>query len=212
MRRFLAALGLSFGLLPPAAAGAEDFDFYVLALSWSPSYCEAEGADANRFQCGAQKPYSFVVHGLWPQNERGYPEFCDTSERDVPRETMRAMSDLMPSFGLVRHQWRKHGSCSGLDQDAYFALVRQARERITIPTEFRRPASARTVEPHAVETRFRSSNPGLAADAIAVTCDRERLREVRICLNKDLSFRSCPEVDRRSCRLGRASMPPPVSR
>ena len=64
---------------PPPTAGAvgvpigSGFDFYVLALSWSPSYCEAEGAEANQQQCKAARPYAFIVHGLWPQFERGFP-------------------------------------------------------------------------------------------------------------------------------------------
>ena len=52
------------------------FDYYVLALSWSPSYCQAAQERApNRApdqQCSG-RPFSFVVHGLWPQYERGFP-------------------------------------------------------------------------------------------------------------------------------------------
>ena len=52
------------------------FDFYVLSLSWSPSFCESAGERGTppREQCGA-RPYSFVVHGLWPQYDRGFPEY-----------------------------------------------------------------------------------------------------------------------------------------
>jgi ribonuclease T2 len=44
------------------------FDYYVLSLSWSPSFCEASGERGAppQQQCGA-RAYSFVVHGLWPQ-------------------------------------------------------------------------------------------------------------------------------------------------
>ena len=99
----------------PAASSlpiGEGFDFYVLSLSWSPSYCEAEGEEANRQQCGIARPYAFVVHGLWPQFERGFPESCRTDEPDVSNATLRTLYDIMPSAGLIRHQWRKHGSCS----------------------------------------------------------------------------------------------------
>ena len=83
----------------PIGAG---FDFYVLALSWSPSYCEAAGDDANRQQCEQPRPYGFIVHGLWPQFEHGYPEFCPT-ERSlfVPQEELAGLYDLMPSAGLI---------------------------------------------------------------------------------------------------------------
>ncbi|MFU0503449.1 ribonuclease T2 family protein [Pseudaminobacter sp. NGMCC 1.201702] len=190
------------------AARGEGFDFYVLSLSWSPSYCEAEGEDANRQQCAGGRPYAFVVHGLWPQFERGYPQECSTNEPDVRKETQRELYDLMPSAGLIRHQWRKHGSCAGLSQRDYFRAVRQARERVRVPAEFDRLQTYRTLDPHKAETAFLKANPDLSAGGIAVTCDKRFLREVRICMNKDLSFRSCDEIDRRACRLPKVVMPP----
>jgi ribonuclease T2 len=184
------------------------FDFYVLALSWSPSYCEAEGQEANRQQCSASRPYAFVVHGLWPQFERGFPESCRTDEPDVSNATLRTLYDIMPAAGLIRHQWRKHGSCSGLGQDDYFAVLRAARESVSIPPEFRRLDAYRTLDPDDAEAAFLKANPSLPKNAVAVTCDRRYLREVRICMTKNLEFRSCPEIDRRDCRLSKVVMPP----
>ncbi|MBB6469965.1 ribonuclease T2 family protein [Aminobacter carboxidus] len=186
----------------------EGFDFYVLALSWSPSYCEAEGEQANGQQCRAGRPYGFVVHGLWPQYERGFPESCPTGNSDVSSDRLRSLYDLIPSAGLIRHQWRKHGSCSGLGQDDYFKVLRAAREKIEIPKEFKSLESYRTLSPDQAERAFLQSNPQMSAASVAVTCDRRLLREVRICMGKDLAFRACPEIDRRSCRLDRVVMPP----
>lgn len=203
------------GLLATAAAHAGDlprgtgFDFYVLSLSWSPSYCAAEGADASPAQCGPNRPYGFIVHGLWPQFEHGYPEFCATHEPErVPRALVARLLDLMPSPGLIGHQWRKHGSCSGLGQADYFRVLRAARDKVVVPVPHRRTETARRVDPERVEADFIEANPGLPAAGIAVTCDRSRLREVRVCMKKDLAFRPCPEVDAASCRLDAAAMPP----
>ena len=184
------------------------FDFYVLSLSWSPSYCEAEGEEANRQQCSTARPYAFVVHGLWPQFERGFPESCGTDEPDVSNVTLRTLYDIMPAAGLIRHEWRKHGSCSGLDQHDYFTVLRAARESVTIPPEFRRLDAYKTLDPDDAEAAFLKANPSLPRDAVAVTCDRRYLREVRICMTRDLEFRSCPEIDRRDCRLSKVVMPP----
>lgn len=204
----LAALWLALSAGFAAAGGrAGDFDFYVLSLSWSPTYCLDNGRD-DRIQCGG-RPFAFVVHGLWPQYERGYPSDCPTGEDGrVPRRTVDAMLDLMPSPSLIRREWQKHGTCSGLDQADYFSLVRQARSRIVVPPPFVAVETQQMVSPVAVEDAFRRSNPGIAPDGIAVLCDSRRLKEVRICMTRDLAFRSCPEVDRGACRRQSITMPP----
>jgi ribonuclease T2 len=192
----------------PTIPTGNGFDFYVLSLSWSPSYCASEGEHANRQQCAAQRPYAFVVHGLWPQFERGYPQDCATREQGVSKETLRTLYDIMPSAGLIRYEWKKHGSCTGMAQDDYFRVLRAAREKIAIPDEFRRLETYLTLDPDDAERAFLRSNHGLPADGIVVTCDRRYLREVRICMTKDLAFRGCGEIDRRGCPLSKVVMPP----
>ncbi|MEK1887713.1 MAG: ribonuclease [Phyllobacterium sp.] len=143
--------------LLPAGSG---FDIYVLALSWSPSYCAAEGAKANRQQCNSGRPYGFVVHGLWPQFEQGYPQDCDTAQpRDVPYSLARQLSDIMPSTGLVTYEWRKHGACSGLGQQDYFSVMRQAMNRVSIPSAYRQPDLRPEINPLALEQAFVSQMP-----------------------------------------------------
>jgi len=214
MRRWGAALFFAAAMASSTEAGERGaepgvFDFYVLSLSWSPSYCAAEGTEANDEQCGSTRPYAFVVHGLWPQYEKGYPEFCRTRQPErVPGRLVKAYRDIVPSAGLMGHQWRKHGSCSGLGQSDYFALLRQARQRINIPAELSRLDETRSVSPADVEQQFLAANPDLPPSGIAVTCDRRYLREVRICLTHDLSFRSCGEVDQNACRRPEITMPP----
>lgn len=186
-----------------------DFDFYVLSLSWSPSYCAAEGENANPQQCAEPGRYGFIVHGLWPQYESGYPEFCPARGGDrVPRALGEQYFDIMPGMGLIGHQWRKHGSCSGLSQVDYFAVLRKARERINLPSSLTASSAAPLIDPDTVETLFLQANPGLSPEGIAVTCDRRRIRDVRLCLTRDLAFRPCREVDGAACRLDRAAMPP----
>lgn len=189
----------------PAGSG---FDFYVLSLSWSPSYCEAEGKDASQQQCAAARPYAFVVHGLWPQYEHGYPRDCATDQPKVDSRTLRDLYDIMPAAGLIRHEWRTHGACAGLAQRDYFRVLRTAREKISIPAQFSRLDRYRQVAPGEVEAAFLRANADLPANAVAVTCDRRYLREVRICMTRDLRFRACPEVDRQSCRRREVVMPP----
>jgi ribonuclease T2 len=187
-----------------------DFDFYVLALSWSPTWCEERGNESDAdMQCAAGRPFAFVVHGLWPQNERGWPEFCDGDQPErIDRGIADDMLDIMPSRDLVFHQWRKHGRCSGLSPQDYFALVRKAHAAISIPETYGRAAEWRNVRPGEIEAAFIANNPGLQSNAIAVTCSNRYLREVRICLDRDLGWRGCPEVDAKSCQTARTTMPP----
>ena len=197
---------------PPAASAkvpiGSGFDFYVLSLSWSPSYCEAEGVDANQQQCKAARPYAFVVHGLWPQFEHGFPQDCPTSDPKVSNDTVRSLYDLMPSAGLIRHEWTAHGACSGLPQTDYFTVLRSAREKIAIPSQFGQLADYLTIAPGEVEAAFLKANSGMPANGVAVSCDKRYLREVRICLTKELAYRPCAEIDQRDCRLDKAVMPP----
>jgi ribonuclease T2 len=188
---------------------AGQFDFYVLALSWSPSFCkdtEERGREA-REQCGA-RPYSFVVHGLWPQYESGFPRDCQVPAPRLNRNIMTSMLDLMPAPRLVYHEWDSHGTCSGLAPQAYFDLVRKARSTVKIPEDYSTPKSTLTVTPDEVEEAFVKANPGLSRTGIAVTCGGTRLSEVRICMSKDLRFRDCAEIDRRACRRDKLTMPP----
>ena len=185
------------------------FDFYVLSLSWSPSFCkesEERGRPSNE-QCRG-RPYSFVVHGLWPQYERGFPRDCQVPAPRLSRELTTSMLDLMPAQGLIYHEWDQHGTCSGLEAQAYFDLIRKARETVKIPENYAALKTTLTVTPDEVEEAFVKSNPGLSRAAVSVTCGSTRLSEVRICMNKDLKFRDCDEVDRRACRRDKLLMPP----
>ena len=195
---------------PTAAPVGSGFDFYVLALSWSPSYCASYGDRANRQQCEADEPFGFVVHGLWPQFSSGYPTACPTDRPlSVPRALSDSMLDIMPSTGLIRHEWSEHGTCSGLSQEDYFTTTRMAFDKIAMPQSFEAATQTRTVDPDSVEEAFIAANPGLPNDAIAVTCDRRYIRDIRICLSRDLSgFVSCPEVDADDCRKTGAVLPP----
>ena len=216
----LAALALGAAVMPASAQdGGRDgpqnepgkFDFYVLSLSWSPSFCAAAAergrGRAPSSQCGA-RPFAFVVHGLWPQYERGFPEYCQVPAPRLDHGTVSSILDLMPAPHLVFNEWDKHGTCSGLAPRAYFEAVRKARAVVKIPPQYVDLQEPLSVSPAGVEAAFQSVNPGLARDGMAIVCDKRRLTEVRICLSKDLQFHECPDVARRSCRRQQLAMPP----
>lgn len=187
----------------------QGFDFYVLSLSWSPSYCLSDEGEGNQQQCGSSKAFALIVHGLWPQYEKGYPESCASDQPDrVPDNLGQHYLDIMPSMGLIGHEWRKHGTCSGLSQADYFRVTRAAFEKLKIPDTLQQPEIRQTVSPDGLEQQFVAANPGLSTKAMSVTCDGERLEEVRICMTTDLTFRACEEVDRKSCQRSSITIPP----
>jgi ribonuclease T2 len=212
-----AAVTAAFLLTALPSAPAQDqgtpgqFDFYVLSLSWSPSFCaeaaERHNGQASGMQCGP-RPYSFVVHGLWPQYEKGFPENCQQPSPRLYRGIVSSMLDLMPAPRLIYNEWDKHGTCSGLSPKTYFDTIRNARAAITIPPDFVSLQQPLSVAPDAVRDAFVKANSGLTTNAIAVECDRRRLTEIRICLSKDLKFHDCPEVAKRACRNDQVVMPP----
>jgi ribonuclease T2 len=187
------------------------FDFYVLSLSWSPSFCAAAAergyGRAPAQQCGA-RPYSFVVHGLWPQYEKGFPEFCQVPAPRLDHNIVSSMLDLMPAPHLIFNEWDRHGTCSGLSQTAYFETIRKARAVVKIPPEYLSLQEPLNVAPGAMEEAFIKTNSGLAQDDMAVECDKKRLTEVRICFSRTLQFRACPQIARRSCKRDQILMPP----
>ncbi|MBB4142562.1 ribonuclease T2 family protein [Rhizobium rhizoryzae] len=208
----LTALAAStFAIAPQTRAEdkAGAFDFYVLALSWSPTFCSGERGQKSPQQCGTDKKFSFIVHGLWPQNESGYPQSCASSEpRTVPDAVGRPYFDIMPSMGLIGHQWRKHGTCTGLSQKDYLEKIRSAYNKIKLPQDLTSLTTAGTFSAEVIEQKFTEINPGLTADSIAVNCEASKFEEVRICMTKDLGFRPCTQVDRGGCKIKRITVPP----
>jgi ribonuclease T2 len=143
--------------------------------------------------------HSFVVHGLWPQYERGFPEFCQVPAPRLNRGTMSAMLDLMPAPNLIYHEWDRHGTCSGMPAGAYFDTIRKARAVVKIPPQYLDLTTALTVTGEEVAEAFAKANPGLSRDGVEVECGGRRLNELRICMTRELGFRDCPETTRRAC-------------
>jgi ribonuclease T2 len=207
--RWVLALVAAFLAAPAAAEGerAGDFDYYVLSLSWSSAWCALEGDARDDPQCDAGRGLTFVLHGLWPQDEEGWPSYCRTGMRDPTRAETAAMADIMGGAGLAFYQWKKHGRCSGLSAPDYYATARQAFGKVTIPPVFTQMSKTLEVPAEVIEGAFLESNPGLARDQITVTCKQGYIQEVRICLTRDLEPRRCGADTIRDCRLDDAVLP-----
>ncbi len=197
---------------PASGAGGKPgkFDYYVLVLSWSPSFCAGEGRAKKSPQCSETRPFAFVLHGLWPQYETGWPNDCHKGSKPrVPSTLINTMLDIMPARRLVIHQYNKHGTCSGLDPESYFQTARKAFEAIKIPARYLQPQKPVIISPREIENDFLKTNLELTPEMISISCGRKRLRGVRICFSKDLALRGCGanETQQKLCKLDKIVMP-----
>ncbi|WP_414898663.1 ribonuclease T2 family protein [Rhodovulum sp. YEN HP10] len=219
--RCLAILLLSATLARAEEDVAGRFDYYLLSLSWAPSWCaagEATGEASGEASQSAsrQSPHcapgggaGWVLHGLWPQYERGWPSHCRSTEADPSRRQIARLARLTGSSRAAWHQWKKHGRCSGLSAGDYVAAAGRANAAVSRPVAFGRLTAPVRLPAGVVEEAFLQANPGLLPDMLTVTCKAGRIQEVRICLTKELKPRLCAPDTVEDCDLRDALMPPP---
>jgi ribonuclease T2 len=180
------------------------FDYYLLALSWSPTFCLTHKDDS---QCTG-KGYGFVLHGLWPQYAKGgWPESCPPLTTLNAAQTSQGLT-LFPTKKLLDHEWSKHGTCSGLGAMGYLDEADKAVAAVKIPDELQPFSSSYYFEAQEIADLFRKANPGIPADGIAVICSGPELSEVRVCMGKDLQFGACGKGVKTQCRAGDIRVPP----
>ena len=168
----------------PTQAQTADFDFYVLSLSWSPDYCATtDNADPN--QCSVGRKLGFVLHGLWPQYINGYPSDCATTR--LPDKTLAKFPNLFPSTSLAIHEWRKHGTCSGLTPEGYLSLAQDIKASVAIPMEYQRPTKALRVTVDDLKQAFLDVNPSFTTATVVVNCSGSGrfLKELYVCFSID---------------------------
>ncbi len=205
MKAALTALTLVLASSAAAQDTAGDFDYYVMSLSWSPNWCDLEGRVRNSPQCAVDADYGWVLHGLWPQHDIGYPQNCRTTYTPPSRHETEAMADIMGTSGLAWYQWNKHGSCSGLSPQAYYRTARAAYDSIRIPQAFRKLTKDVTLPASLIEDAFVDANPTLPRDGVTITCTGAAIQETRICLTKNLEPRTCGADVIRDCTLTSAA-------
>jgi ribonuclease T2 len=188
---------------PSQGGSPGQFDYYVLTMSWSPTYCLTHPQDHN--QCSG-KGYGFVLHGLWPQFDAGnWPEFCS---RDPLSPDARQLGNaLFPSPNLVEHEWRRHGTCSGLDAISYFRTADRALGSVHVPKNLEAPRNSLSMTGLQILSAFHEANPSIPGDGMIVACGRGELSEVRICLTRGLAPRACGTGMRSSCPVSPVDIP-----
>jgi ribonuclease T2 len=172
---------LTFLVSSPAGAQEKGepgkFDFYVMNLAWGPAFCSVPGAGA---ECKA--PRGFVLHGLWPQNYDGsYPVNC--SDRPGPTRPKQYF-DITPDLPLLDHEWSKHGTCTTMSPEEFFALEHYAFHSVRIPRKLRELKHEVPMRPKDVLDLFAKANPWFPQGSVVVSCEKERLTAVEVCMAK----------------------------
>lgn len=171
---------------------------YTLALSWSPGFCARGGqwAEPNSMQCsGRNGRFGFILHGLWPETQgRNWPQYCRPA-RAIPSDTLRQHLCMTPSPDLLQHEWERHGTCMSATPEAYLSEAARIYDRVVMPDMavlIRDGATA-----GAIRRAFVTANPGLQTGMIAITGRSGGwLEEVRLCLDRRLSYTACPAGER----------------
>jgi ribonuclease T2 len=211
MRRFVFCCLLVVMLLGSMASAwaqhkgePHKFDYYLLNLSWSPEFCSIQGTSP---QCAAHP--GFVVHGLWPQNYDGsYPVFC--SRRRGPSHPEENL-DITPDPSLLAHEWSKHGTCTALKPEEFFALERQAFHSVEVPKLFTSLDHEVLLKPVEILDLFAKANPSFPRGSIVLSCGHNRLTAIEVCMAKDgLKPIACQGL--RECHAQVVRITPPTTK
>ena len=139
---------------------------------------------------------TFVLHGLWPENNDGtYPESCSTA---AGPEDSSLYKDIYPDVGLLDHEWKKHGTCSGLGPDAFFKTARALYQSVTIPPGLARLTHQTSMTPSEILGLFTRNNRRIPPSSLSLSCAHNYLTAVQVCFDKSLHPTACTGL--RSCR------------
>lgn len=176
------------------------FDFYLMNLSWSPEFCAIQGTSP---ECKAHP--GFILHGLWPQNNDGtYPVFC--SDEPGPADPQQDL-DITPDLGLLQHEWAKHGTCSGVGPQRFFAMEHTAFHSLRIPSQIADLHQEISMTPDRILGLFAAANPDFPANSILLSCGHNQLTAVEVCFSKDLKPIACQNL--RACHANSVKITPP---
>jgi ribonuclease T2 len=196
------------GAQPAASTTSTEFDYFVFALSWSPGFCDLATGRASKGECAPSAMSGFVVHGLWPTRADG-DDLTDCGVTGLSRADIDRAARVFPTDWLARHEFQKHGTCSGMSASAYFDAIERLRGGIAVPAVLDSPVSPLELSAGAIKGAFMSANPNLRSDNMAVVCARKELVEVRFCLSRDLSaFAVCTPTAARDCQASRLTVAP----
>lgn len=169
-------------------------DYYALALSWSPQFCNSGAGKnpRNRWQCEDNR-FGFVVHGLWPQSARArrndeHPRHCKAPEI-VPARTLRPYLCMMPGAQLIQDEWVKHGTCAWPNADAYLQQTSKLWNALKLPDLAGGDTTAGQIRRQIVEANRAA---GLRPEHVQIRVNgQNQFTEAMVCYDRQFRFTAC---------------------
>lgn len=166
------------------------FDYYLLSLSWAPSYCATPSGKANQQECGSSASHGFVVHGLWPQYaDGGWPQCCQGVAPVRSSPTIDKVARVMVGSNLMEHEWQKHGSCVTTQQDNYFGRIDEVATKLGLAPKLD------STGPDRISVSDLKRHWPVPPQAISPQCKGKRLTGIHICLDKAMTPIACPDAE-----------------
>ena len=163
---------------------------YSLAVSWSPAFCR-RARSPQSMQCSRQHGrFGFILHGLWPEGRRGWPQWCSLTPRPSP-QLLRQHLCMTPDARLLEHEWAKHGSCMARTPEAYFRTASILWQSLNWP-DADRLSRKRDLTAGDLRQAFVLANPGWKPDMVGLVTSRDGwLSELRLCYGRNFKPRAC---------------------
>ena len=166
------------------------FDYYIYATTWAPTFCRV-----NPDKCVEKPIQNFIIHGLWPQNDSSYPQFCQPCEpfakwqlQPLENELKEYWSDTGKiDWVFLEHEWDKHGCCSFMSQKDYFTSVIELRKK----WDYKKVFQSVDMHPNTtvILSRIKSAAQNFCGNrcTVAFNCINNRLMSMYMSLAKNFS-------------------------
>ena len=197
-------------LLVVGTLGA-NYDYYVLATQWAGTICKEQKCSST----GSISTSFFNIHGLWPSqnsnalNPANCPSVSFTSSyfTSTTSSTLKSYwSGLYSSTDSFHdHEWTKHGSCWNNDVkktnpvDDYFnkvvTLAKKYNAYDILSKSNIKPGKSYSIDSikNALSSSYKSGN------FLVVCSSKNRIQEIRLCLDKNYNPRNCPTSGSQGC-------------
>lgn len=171
---------------------------YILSLSWSPEFCRTR-TDSPRHarRCsGRSGSFGLIVHGLWPQGARSWPQWCPARRARPAGAQLARQMCVQPSARLAMRQWAKHGSCMADTPDRYFRITRILHRSLDWP-DLDRLSRREGLTAGDIREAWIEANTNWRREMISVQLnERGWLEELRLCYGRDWLPAACKRTAR----------------